>query len=747
MLIAIASYAQFADTVNLNNYIRDTIKDRRPNKVTANQVQTALFGLSKFLGVTKTDTALIKSITHDSASNKVKYSDTAAALLNYRNAIIKNTDSIAAHNIRIGASTSNIQKNVDSITSHNLRIIKTTDSIAAHNVRLGANTTNIASNTAAIALGKLNSDSATNNSSYTSRYQSNKTGDSLQLLIAANTNAIGTKWGLTGNSGNNYLTNFIGNNDNISLRFRTNNLEAGKFDSLSNFVVGKGSIIGQQLVDPANQRSVQYAGDGSYPAILQVTTSDSIGCVNCTVNGSNITSDSIKRVGLEISAFNENSGMSFIHFKKARGNWLNPRGVRTNDVLGGIAGWGYLGDQSNFSGSVVGFHFVAYNNFTAAQQSTGIDVFVNNATARRHAFYINPDGKINGHDSTSGTYNALDIGVIRAFGQPDIWASDMILGAESGVTTRSINSSKLIRLVVPPYVANGAGSPTTLAIGLNTSTDNIVYLGGGSSAYAASTQLNFYTASALATTTGTLRMRINSAGNVGIGASTSATIAGQLQVVDSSASGTRGIFLTENNTSTSSSIFSFQKSRGTPNAPTAVATADFIGLFDFKGYAGSGNLYQTGARVNGIVDGTVTDASVGVPMNIIFSTSDGTTFSEKWRVSKNGYLSNTAANGTSTLTLAGSFAPAYIGKATSYTATISDHTIEVTATGQTITLPTAVGISGREYTVKLTASGTGTVATTSSQTIDGSTTFPLTAQYKYVTIQSNNANWIIIANN
>jgi hypothetical protein len=85
--------------------------------------------------------------------------------------------------------------------------------------------------------------------------------------------------------------------------------------------------------------------------------------------------------------------------------------------------------------------------------------------------------------------------------------------------------------------------------------------------------------------------------------------------------------------------------------------------------------------------------------------------------------------------------------ATSLTADANHNTIVVTATGQTITLPTAVGRLGRIYTVKLSASGTGTVATTSSQTIDGSTTYSLSAQYKYVTVQSDNANWHIIANN
>jgi hypothetical protein len=89
----------------------------------------------------------------------------------------------------------------------------------------------------------------------------------------------------------------------------------------------------------------------------------------------------------------------------------------------------------------------------------------------------------------------------------------------------------------------------------------------------------------------------------------------------------------------------------------------------------------------------------------------------------------------------------YIATAVSYSATTSDKTIEVTATGQTITLPTAVGISGREYVIKLTAAGSATVATTSSQTIDGATTYSLSAQYKYVTVQSNGANWVIIGNN
>lgn len=102
---------------------------------------------------------------------------------------------------------------------------------------------------------------------------------------------------------------------------------------------------------------------------------------------------------------------------------------------------------------------------------------------------------------------------------------------------------------------------------------------------------------------------------------------------------------------------------------------------------------------------------------------------------------------TSTLTVNGSMGRKYNGTATGVTLDATYDVVEVTATGQTITLPTAASITGRTYTVKLTASGSCTVATTSSQTIDGSTTYSLSAQYKYVTVQSNGSNWIIISQN
>jgi len=69
--------------------------------------------------------------------------------------------------------------------------------------------------------------------------------------------------------------------------------------------------------------------------------------------------------------------------------------------------------------------------------------------------------------------------------------------------------------------------------------------------------------------------------------------------------------------------------------------------------------------------------------------------------------------------------------------------------GITITLPTAVGITGRVYTVKKVDSGVGpvTVATTSSQTIDAYVTYVISNQYQYVKVMSNGTNWDVVGQN
>jgi hypothetical protein len=111
-----------------------------------------------------------------------------------------------------------------------------------------------------------------------------------------------------------------------------------------------------------------------------------------------------------------------------------------------------------------------------------------------------------------------------------------------------------------------------------------------------------------------------------------------------------------------------------------------------------------------------------------------------------GYKLDVQGNFKSTGRLIG-----YTSKTGAYTATATDEYISADATSAAfqITLPTAVSKTGQTYTIKRINSGANavTVGTTSSQTIDGSTTYSLSAQYKYVSVISNGSNWLIIANN
>ncbi len=90
-------------------------------------------------------------------------------------------------------------------------------------------------------------------------------------------------------------------------------------------------------------------------------------------------------------------------------------------------------------------------------------------------------------------------------------------------------------------------------------------------------------------------------------------------------------------------------------------------------------------------------------------------------------------------------------KATDYAATINDYTLLGNATSGAIViaLPSAVSNVGKVYVIKKidVSASTVTVATTLSQTIDGSTTKVLASQWKFVAVQSDGANWQTIGDN
>lgn len=112
------------------------------------------------------------------------------------------------------------------------------------------------------------------------------------------------------------------------------------------------------------------------------------------------------------------------------------------------------------------------------------------------------------------------------------------------------------------------------------------------------------------------------------------------------------------------------------------------------------------------------------------------------RIDGNTLHGVTTDNGTQLQTT--SLSVGIVGKSANYTLTAADSAVNATSGTFTFTLPTAVGISGRIYFIKNSGAGSITVATTSSQTIDGVTTQTLGTQYLSITVMSDGANWIIL---
>lgn len=105
-------------------------------------------------------------------------------------------------------------------------------------------------------------------------------------------------------------------------------------------------------------------------------------------------------------------------------------------------------------------------------------------------------------------------------------------------------------------------------------------------------------------------------------------------------------------------------------------------------------------------------------------------------------------NPTSKLTINGSFASNIISKTSNYTATENDNTIVFTEGTDTLTLPSAYSIEGREYLYKNLTGNNGVIYTTGGEMIDGvSGGIQGIADKKYIRLKAFNGNWVIIGNN
>lgn len=116
----------------------------------------------------------------------------------------------------------------------------------------------------------------------------------------------------------------------------------------------------------------------------------------------------------------------------------------------------------------------------------------------------------------------------------------------------------------------------------------------------------------------------------------------------------------------------------------------------------------TGGTVNATISGTISSSLVSITGGTINNT----------RVSVTSVAVNTSLN--------------------------ADHMVVLVSGSANITVPTAVGVSGRMYHIKNVGTETITVTATGSQVIDGQSSLSISSRYSSIQIISDGSNWNII---
>ena len=171
-----------------------------------------------------------------------------------------------------------------------------------------------------------------------------------------------------------------------------------------------------------------------------------------------------------------------------------------------------------------------------------------------------------------------------------------------------------------------------------------------------------------------------------------------------------------------------------------------LGLLAYSNtYTAVPNFASTGVVATSSYGGmaiVTNDAALG-DINIYVTGNTDSDRAMKIDVNQNVNIGNATSIGKAKFSVEGSVAFGYSAQTGAYTATITDHVINCTANTFTVTLPTAVGITGRQYVIKNSGAGVITVDGNAAETIDGAADATLATQYDSITLASDGANWVI----
>jgi hypothetical protein len=257
-------------------------------------------------------------------------------------------------------------------------------------------------------------------------------------------------------------------------------------------------------------------------------------------------------------------------------------------------------------------------------------------------------------------------------------------------------------------------------------------------------------------TNNTERMRITATGTVGIGTLTFNGTYPEKFLVDAGSTGNtnyQNVIVGKGNTNSYAQLNIQNNSTGTAASSDVVATSDngnettnFVDL----GINGGGNTSTgvLGGANTAYLYSTGNDFAIGngtASKNLIFFTNNAGTNTEQMRINSTGFVGIGTNSPNSMLDIRGSLSIPISTFSANTTAGASDNMLVFTgSSATTLTLPTAVSITGRVYWVKNGGTATLTVATTSSQTIDALSSWSLT-QGKTLRVVSSGSNWYVAA--
>jgi hypothetical protein len=238
------------------------------------------------------------------------------------------------------------------------------------------------------------------------------------------------------------------------------------------------------------------------------------------------------------------------------------------------------------------------------------------------------------------------------------------------------------------------------------------------------------------------------ADQVSIGKDTMVNAASKSQVVGPDAASCTADFFSHSDTNSHAVEINGHVSRGSAASPTNVQTGKVVGRYRFFAY--SNGAYRAASLIACDVENYVGNDDFSTLLEYYTRpTGAGAALVRRIRILGDGNVIIGSGGAPHTkLHVEGPIALAYTSTSADLTLDNTHSTVAVDTSGgnRIITLPTAVGIAGRVYTIKRITAGanTLTVDANGTETIDGALTVLLPNQWDVVRVQSDGANWLII---